>query len=302
MGRVLIAIALLVMTAWGYPWPGPRPANLSPVHLPAAPLAPPPPECVTLTPLSPLIVPSWVFVMNFDVISPTVPSPTPIGCILVFRTPGVATDFISVPCDVFGAVSFPVPGQALFAGGNVRCDVNVMNELATLHPPIALNDTAQYPYFELIGTGVLTVPAPIIDPFGNPIVYYQPLSATMPAAGLFAPAIFPDTFVMTSLFNGITNIGTVPYPQPAGSPHTWVAKHSGFVTYTVTHVLDGSVLQTYSPRQPVLFWQNGGVFWFGGTPTGPAYYGTLDEAIVDPPDSGRPPSSAYMTIVSSGGP
>src|SRR5262245_59641231 len=69
-----------------------------------------PPDCATRTVVRPLIIPSWVFVMNFEVIQ----GGNPLGCLIVFRSPRTPTHTISVACNVFGAGVVFGGGQALF--------------------------------------------------------------------------------------------------------------------------------------------------------------------------------------------
>jgi hypothetical protein len=258
-----------------------------------------PPECDSATVLEPHIVPNWVFVMNFDVIQGTPPNQFPLGCIRVYRDPAPQppTDFITVPCKTegMGPVLYS-GGLAVFNGGYVICDVNIRAELASLVPPLSLSNVAHYPYFELISSGTLTAayPFPLL-PYGNPLVFYEPYNASMPPAGFFLTPQSVDSFMMTSAFNNITDTGQTILTGGL-TRHEWVTKHAGLtIPFSVTHLVDNKVINSFSPRLPVVFWTNGGAFWFGGSPLGPPFAGTLDEVLVDPPDGGRPP--AFLSAV-----
>jgi hypothetical protein len=255
-----------------------------------------PPECATRTVVRPLIIPSWVFVMNFDVIQ----AGNPLGCLIVFRAPRTPTHTISVACNVIGASVAFNSGQALFNGGHVRCPVNLKTEFAALSPTLTLTQSYDYPYFTITGVGRIEPNNVITQPFGNPIAFYMPSVPSAPPVGLFVPLSNSSSMaVITSLFNGIPNIGTVPFQITAGGlSQTWGVKHIGAgMTYTVTHLLGDAVNQTFSPRDPVSFWVDGGVFWVGGSSLGPPFSGVLDEVIVDPPDGGPPPGLMFLPIV-----
>jgi hypothetical protein len=255
-----------------------------------------PPECLTRTVVRPLAVPSWVFILNFDVIQ----AGNPLGCLMVFRAPRTPTDTISVPCNVIGAGVAIGGGQGTFNGGHVRCPVNLKTEFAALSPTLTLTQSYDYPYFTIAGLGRIEPSAVITHPFGNPIAFYTPSSPSATPVGLFVPLSNTSSIaVITSLFNGTPNIGTAPFPITAGGPlQTWGVKHIGDgKTYTVTHLLGTAVNQTFAPRDPVAFWVDGGVFWFGGSPLGPPFRGVLEEVIIDPPDGGPPPGLAFLAFL-----
>ena len=44
------------------------------------------------------------------------------------------------------------------------------------------------------------------------------------------------------------------------------------------------------PRPRIELWQNGGVIYIGGGPTGDRFLGMLDEVILDPYDGSKPPN------------
>lgn len=256
---------------------------------PTAPYAPPP-ECVTLTPLAPLLAPSWAFVMNFDVIRTRSNNVRyPVGCLIVWRVPFNPSDYISIDaCEAFGAVSF-AGGQATFSGGDVRCSVNVKAALAALDPPLIINAEEPYPPFEVVGVGDIRPPT-TPHPYSNPIAFYQPDMAGAPPVGLFVPApIANDVFTIKSYFNGVDNLDdNVGFPAGLGA-QTWSAKHRPMQgSYEVEHARNWIVLSTFFPRPLVSLRTDGALIYVGGSPLGPGFDGVLDEVIVDPPDRSGP--------------
>jgi hypothetical protein len=131
------------------------------------------------------------------------------------------------------------------------------------------------------------------QPFSNPIVHYAPGDSGAPDLGFFVPLSYtPSAAVLTSIFNGITNTGSVlvQLTVGGGASQTFSIRHSGVgEEYTVTHAYNGSTVQAFSPRGPVTFWTAGGIFRIGASPYGPPFRGALDEVVVDPPDGGIPP-------------
>lgn len=251
----------------------------------------PPPECVTKTVLSPLLAPSWAFVLNFDVIRTRADGTQyPVGCLIAWRRPFFATDYVSIEsCQVFGAVSFG-SGQALLAGGDVRCAVNVKGSLEALDPPLVIGAEEPYPPFEIIGVGFIFPPT-TPHPYSNPIAYYKPEAADAKPAGLFVPTInnLNDVYTIKSYFNGIDNQDNNLRFQGLQLPQTWTAKHQPLPEgYRVQHTLDWSVVSTFFPRPLVSLRTDGATIYIGGSPLGPGFDGILDEAIVDPPDRSGP--------------
>lgn len=259
----------------------------------------PPPECVTKTVLSPLLAPSWAFVLNFDVIRTRADGTQyPVGCLIAWRRPFFATDYVSIEsCQVFGAVSFG-SGQALLAGGDVRCAVNVKGSLGALDPPLVIGAEEPYPPFEIIGVGFIFPPT-TPHPYSNPIAYYKPEAAGAKPAGLFVPTInnLNDVYTIKSYFNGIDNQDNNLRFQGLQLPQTWTAKHQPLPEgYRVQHTLDWSVVSTFFPRPLVSLRTDGATIYVGGSPLGPGFDGILDEAIVDPPDrSGPTDFTNYVT-------
>jgi hypothetical protein len=256
-----------------------------------------PAECVTKTAIRPLAVPSWVFVLNFDVIQ----AGDPVGCMLIFRMARVPSDAISIPCTAVGVGVAFVGGEARLTGGHVRCPINVNAAFASLTPPIIQNQTSyDYPFFTIVGVGRLDPTNILTEPFSNPLVHYGPGDPGAPDLGFFVPlSNTPSAAVMTSVFNGVTNTGRVPIQLIAGggAVQTWSVKHEGIKdVYTITHAYNGSIVQAFAPRKPVTFWTAGGVFRIGASPYGPSFRGTLDEVVIDPPDGGIPPLFAPVAF------
>jgi hypothetical protein len=278
-----MAMALGSVGGFGNTPPTPTHAGLG--------ILPPPPECATRTPLSPLTpLPSWAFVVNFDMIERRDNgNEYPVGCIIVWRTPFNPTDFIRVDtCDVFdGMVTFS-GGRATFGGGHIRCDVNIKASMAALSPTVFISDKVEFPPFELIGVGKVNAPT-TPHPFGNPVMYYRPTPSTEPPVGLFVPALVVDVFGLASVFNNFTHEPITGFPTSADD-QTWSAKHELLPddTYQVVHARDFVQSDRYAPRPIVDIWTNGGTFWIGGSPVGPSFDGSLDEAIADPADRAGP--------------
>jgi hypothetical protein len=251
----------------------------------------PPPECVTRTVIRPK-TPGWAFVMNFERVSRT---GDPIGCMMLFRTVLFPTDFAPVTCTKVGtpAQISLIAGQARFGGGYVHCPANVKTLLAGFTPPAVISDTQEYPYFTIIGAGIVGEgPTPLNPNYANPIGYYQPNKAGEPDLGLFVN-LSANGGALISRFNNNDNVGdfNTPLTLAGGTFYTFTVEHDGEgSTLTTTHYLNNQPLDTFGPRAPVRFWANGGAFWIGGSALGPdRLLGTFDEVIFDPPDGGRPP-------------
>ena len=259
----------------------------------------PPPECVTRTAMAPLTpLPSWAFVVNFDVIERRDNGDEyPVGCLIVWRTPFNPTDFVRVDtCDVFGGTVTFTSQRATFGGGHVRCEVNIKQLMAGLTLAVSISDKVEFPPFELIGVGRLDAPTPV-HPFGNPVMYYAPAQTGEPSVGLFIPPSAIDVFGIASVFNDITNAPTIGF-APGASDQTWSAKHELLDdgSYQVAHSRDFVQVERYAPRPIVDIWTNGGTFWIGGSPLGPAFDGALDEAIADPADRAGPTADLKFDV------
>lgn len=256
--------------------------------------APPPPACATKQRVEPRTA-GWAFVVNFETFDN---SGAPVGCLVVYRIPRRATDFVPVSCKVIssGADLVFSAGKASFSGtgGYLFCEMNVKTTLAGLSPPVAATDVEQYPYFTLIGVGTLSDTISVPSIYDNPIAYYAPSTNTQPDLGLFVP-ISVNGGQIHSRFNDTNNLGTF---QNAGilaanTQYTFTVEHDGIGSVlTTTTYLDETRIDHFSPRGPVAFWTNGGRFYVGHTPLGGRRFlrGTLEEVIFDPPDGGRPPT------------
>lgn len=248
-----------------------------------------PAECVTKTTVEPLVIPSWVFVLNFEVFQ----GGQPVGCMLVFRAPRVASDAVPVRCiAVAPGISFG-GGLGNFDGGHVRCSIDVNAAFASLTPPIVQDKPSYaYPFFTIVAVGRLAATAITAEPYSNPIVHYAPSDPGAPDLGFYVPlSNTPSVAVLTSAFNGITNTGKVPVQLAAGvGGQSWAVKHVGVGdVYTITHAYNGQVVESFAPRGPVAFWTAGGTFHIGASPYGSPFRGALDEVVIDPPDGGIPP-------------
>jgi hypothetical protein len=260
---------------------------------PATAAAAAPAACTTKQRIEPRTA-GWAFVVNFETFDN---SGAPVGCLVVYRIPRRATDFVPVSCKVNsnGADLAFSAGRASFAGGGyLYCEMNVKTTLASLNPPIAANDVEQYPYFTLIGVGTLSDTISVSNIYDNPIAYYAPITNTQPDVGLFVP-ISANGGQIHSRFNNTNNLGAF---QNAGTlaantQYTFTVEHDGVESVlTTTTYLDEARIDAFSPRGPVAFWTNGGRFYVGYTPLGGGRFlkGTFEEVIFDPPDGGRPPT------------
>lgn len=259
---------------------------------PAAVGAVAPPACTTQQRIEPRTA-GWAFVVNFERFDTF---GAPIGCLVVYRIPRRATDFVPVSCKVIsnGADLAFSRGKAAFSGGYLYCEMNIKTTLAALNPPLSANDVEQYPYFTLIGVGTLSDTVTSSGIYGNPIAYYAPITDTQPDVGLFVP-ISANGGQIHSRFNNTDNLGTF---QTAGNltanqQYTFTVEHDGVGSVlTTTTYLDEARIDSFGPRGPVTFWTNGGRFYVGHTPLGGGAFleGTFEEVIFDPPDGGRPPT------------
>ncbi len=270
---IWLVTSLLIVSA------NPQPVSAQTSTIPA--------ECVTRSPVSPR-TPGWAFVMNFDKFV----NNAPVGCLMFYRTIVAPSDFVPVVCSLSAGSDIAFrDGYASFAVGSVQCPVNIKAALETLSPPISIPEADDYPYFSIIAV-VNPQALAQIDPYAQPLGYYQPNNAAYHPAALFNPMTVNGGY-MSSAFNGITLTGKFDSVYTAFPTKTLLVEHDGQDgTYTTTHYLEYKPAESLSRLAPIRFWNNGGVFWIGNSPVSlDSYKGTLDEIIFDPPDGGRPPSN-----------
>ena len=250
-----------------------------------------PPECVTESLFNPPSLPTWAFIVNFEVISGS----APLGCLAVYNAapPDV---FYPIPCHTVGPVAY-FNGFGLFQGGRVECPVNLQTYLTS--PPIS--NTLDVIMMQ--GVGRLSPSEVSTSSYRSPIVYYSPtLAAT--GTGLFLRASV-DHSVISGQFR--TRINGFNYEQSLGPAiftttvsndlaQTWRSTYwrqrvPADTFLTVRHDINGAQHDTVTggPQVPVSFRSDGGVFIVGGSPLGPNLMGTLEEIIVDPAGGSEPP-------------
>jgi hypothetical protein len=250
-----------------------------------------PPECVTESLFNPPSLPTWAFIVNFEVISGS----APLGCLAVYNA--VLPDvFYPIPCHTVGSVAY-FNGFGLFQGGRVECPINLQSFLT--NPPIS--NTLDVIMMQ--GVGRLSPSEVSTSPYRSPIVFYTPtLAAT--GTGLFLRAS-----VTGSIFTGQfrTRINNFNYEQSLGPSiftttvsnalaQTWRSTYwrqrvPADTFLTVRHDINGAQHDavTGGPQVPVSFRSDGGTFIVGGSPLGPNLLGTLEEIIVDPAGGSQPP-------------
>jgi len=256
-----------------------------------------PPECVTESIHSPPALPTWAFIVNFEVISGS----APLGCLAVYNAapPDV---FYPIPCHTVGSVAY-FNGFGLFQGGRVECPVNLQTYLTS--PPIS--NTQEILMMQ--GVGRLSPTEVSTSSFRSPLVYYSPTLATT-GTGLFLRAS-ATRFEISGEFR--TRLNNINFDPPSvftttvsnALAQTWQStywrKRTPVDTFvTIRHEVNGSLhhnLQT-GPMNPVSFRSDGGTFIVGGSPLGPNLLGTLEEIIVDPAGGSQPPKIASIVPLS----
>jgi hypothetical protein len=284
---ICLTTALALLVAGGAPA---HAAEAPPERMPLGVTATPP-ECVTESLFNPPSLPTWAFIVNFEVISGS----APLGCLAVYNA--VPPDvFYPIPCRTVGSVAY-FNGFGLFQGGRVECPVNLQSYLTS--PPISntLN------VLMMQGVGRLSPSEVSTSSYRSPIVYYSPtLAAT--GTGLFLRASV-DHAVISGQFR--TRINGFNYEQSlAPSIFTTTVSNALAQTWrstywrqrvptdtfaTVRHEVNGAILDNLSAgaMNPVSFRSDGGTFIVGGSPLGPNLLGTLEEIIVDPAGGSEPP-------------
>jgi len=268
----------------------------------------PPAECttstITLTPRA-LSDPYWLFVLNFDVVR----GGRPVGCALVY--PKGATQpaaGLPVPCMVTGGEARLVAGAARLDGAVVKCAVNLRRGINALGligsggETVVLDSAYDYQRFAIVGHGRLEGRDGKLDPYGNPIVSYQPARKSPPVT-LFAP-----------LFNLATGSAsasaslTIRYTDVEYASAGCAVSSKGLFTVSANRSQSWAFILGDSPRSArlqanketlcafskaprVKFWTDGGTFLVGGSTLGSSFRGELDEIVVDPTGGTRPPGS-----------
>lgn len=260
-----------------------------------------PPECVTESIHNPPALPTWAFIVNFEVISGS----APLGCLAVYNAapPDV---FYPIPCHTVGSVAY-FNGFGLFQGGRVECPINLQTYLTS--PPIS--NTLEVIMMQ--GVGRLSPSEVSTSSFRSPIVYYSPTLATT-GTGLFLRASSTrfevSGWFRTALNGGYfeTNLGPHPFTVTVANTlaQTWQStywRQQAVPTdtfLTVENRVNGQLWETINNGAPlpVSFRSDGGTFIVGGSPLGPNLLGTLEEIIVDPAGGSQPPKIASVVPLS----
>ncbi len=286
---ICLTTALALLVAGGAPAPAAA-VEAPPEGMPQGVMVTPP-ECVTESLFNPPSLPTWAFIVNFEVISGS----APLGCLAVYNAapPDV---FYPIPCHTVGSVAY-FNGFGLFQGGRVECPVNLQTYLTS--PPIS--NTLEVLMMQ--GVGRLSPSEVSTSSYRSPIVYYSPTLATT-GTGLFLRAS-ATRFEISGQFR--TRINNTNFEQALGVSvftttvsnalaQTWRSTYwrkrmlpDTFVT--VLHEVNGGQQDNLltGPQNPVSFRSDGGTFIVGGSPLGPNLLGTLEEIIVDPAGGSQPP-------------
>ncbi len=279
--------SLALAVAGGAPEPGTSPPERMP-ELVSVTL--PPPECATKSVHNPPSLPSWAFIMNFEVISGS----APLGCLAVFNAapPNV---YFPIPCHSTGAVTY-FHGFGLFQGGRVECPINLQTYLTS--PPISNTQAT----LMMQGVGRLAPTEVSTSPYRSPIVFYTPtLAAT--GTGLFLRGAISGS-LQVGTFRTVVKDGL--YEKSPAHPFTTTLANSRALTWRTTYWKSRQFTDTFASVQnlingaaweiipagtqvPISFRADGGTFIVGGSPLGPNLRGTLDEIIVDPAGGHEPP-------------
>jgi hypothetical protein len=255
-----------------------------------------PEECVTRSVFYPR-EPGWVFVMNFEKFD----QGQPVGCLKLLRSTAThianASDYKAVPCKVISNgsdIAFR-DGMAELSGGYLYCPLNIRQALAALDPPVTVPAEEKYRYYTIIARAAISF-TNVVTTYSHPVAYYQPNTNASPDHGLFLPSS-QNGVNMTSLFNDQLNVSFT-NTLSLDVMQTYIAKHdasegSSGEVLTITHEAGKLTLAEFGPRERMKMWLDGGAFWVGASARDldNRFYGTLDEVIFDPPDTGRPPAN-----------
>ena len=287
---IYLTTALALFVAVGAPAPAAA-AEAPPERIPLGVVVTPP-ECVTESLFDPPSLPTWAFIVNFEVISGS----APLGCLAVYNA-SPPDAYYPIPCHTVGSVAY-FNGFGLFQGGRVECPINLQTYVTS--PPISNTQEV----LMMQGVGRLSPSEVSTSSFRSPIVYYSPTLATT-GTGLFLRAS-ATRFEISGQFR--TRINGFNYEQSLG-PSIFTTTVSNTLaqtwrsTYwrqrsvptdtfaTVQNEVNGGLLDNLptGPMNPVSFRSDGGTFIVGGSPLGPNLLGTLEEIIVDPAGGSQPP-------------
>jgi hypothetical protein len=265
----------------------------------------PPAECrtgqVELTPVA-QGRPYWLFVMNFDVVR----TGRPMACVLVYHA-GAARPFdaISIPCVRVGRGIGLRDGQATFSGGSLRCDINLQRQIAGLNGmdiagrQVVLSASNAYQKLTILGVGALDPVNGRVEPYGNPLLFYQPNRRVSPV-GLFAPLAdqtTPPAYSLLARANGRNyrsegcSSDLKGVVEMAGGTHAWSMLYGIDQPGVLELRADDQTLCRFKGVAPISFRADGGSFRIGGSTLGGTLRGTLDEIVLDPTGGTRPPGS-----------
>ncbi len=264
----------------------------TPTATPTRPLLPL--ACTSKTAPRPLGPRAWVFVMNFQVPNT--------GCVLVFdRTrDNLFVGYQVVPgCSTYGDVTI-INGKADFNGGYIRCSVNLSQTVNSIVGATVLTESAQYRYFYMYARGWLTNSVPITNVniltgmLSSPVVGYAPVMTSYSPIWMNLPiigstVITPELLthgLLTSHFNDTTFVQSICNFTTGPREQGWSFIYRDGL---LRHWQNGIALCDFTGVPLVDFWQDGGEFFIGGSPERSTFTGILEEVLVDPAGSGRPP-------------
>jgi hypothetical protein len=215
------------------------------------------------------------------------------GCMMIYdKTPeNRYLGYLSLTdaCKTFGDVQYAF-GLARFRGGYVACQVNIMESVNAISNTWPITEVAQIGGFYILGRGVLssTVRQDPLDT--NLILRYVPSNQDYSniALRVSVTQTNPGLAQVNGFFNFNRHGGDECVVPVTGQSQLWAyTRHEGRLKFW----LGGTELcDTPKPRPRIELWQNGGIIYIGGAPSGDRFLGILDEVILDPYDGGRPPN------------
>jgi hypothetical protein len=287
---ICLTTALALLVAAGAPAPA-MAAEAPPDRMPLG-VTVTPPECVTESLFNPPSLPTWAFIVNFEVISGS----APLGCLAVYNLVPPDT-FYPIPCHTIGTVDY-FNGFGLFQGGRVECPINLQTYLTS--PPISNTLDA----IMMQGVGRLSPSEVSTSSYRSPIVFYTPTLATT-GTGLFLRATVTNSLITGQFRTRVNSVNYEPSlgPQVFSTTLTntlaqtwkstyWKRRNQADTFLTVLTEVNGTAFVppiTGGTPLSVSFRSDGGTFIVGGSPLGPNLLGTLEEIIVDPAGGSQPP-------------